>query len=508
MDTIFDVTMKTANHNSNYPVKTLEVDHLNRKLTPSQPQNLTCQHKDNPDCGVPKDLKEISSLRDYSVQTATPGNNVDESKVRLAKELTALLTGGKIVKANKKMAEAIENNLKLEGLISENDLSKCLIACVEQKICGYHGQKDRTEFENLIKQLLKLGIDPNTALHNTFSHYLSREYFFRPNIFAKTLKMYLDTAESVTETKFRDQLKDFICQQICLAIKEGNYSDIDQADDYLKLSDCIKIELDKKSLANEFVAPLARAIQHKDFYSLCQIIKMEKEWNFGLRVDSILVPEVKADLEKHLHAFLLTEMQKNKRRETIELVEMAINLGLNFKSDDLKQPMTDLLFASLGYYHLDKLLEIAKILDLNLNKLTPEIKEKYLNAFCTYIKNYSKVPDIKQEFDKWCQEVKLRKIDLNDKQETLDSVIFNGLYVQLIDNLEKQKATTMLPALDNCFVNFFYYHQSEQLKENASLLEIDFNEPEIKDKIFGLCRQIISERFRDHGASSSQVALT
>ena len=170
------------------------------------------------------------------------------------------------------------------------------------------------------------------------------------------------------------------------------------------------------------------------------------------------------------------------------------------------QPMTDSLFASLDDIYLCRLFEIAKTLDLNLSKITPELKEQYPTIFCTYLKEYLGHPNITIIFNSWFQEIKSRGIDLHGNRESLDSFIFNELHAPLVGNLKEYKET-VLPPVDRLFSNFLNCHPYSQFKSNADLLEIDFNQSEIKGKIFDLCRQMIFKHYHDYGASFSQVPL-
>ena len=95
---------------------------------------------------------------------------------------------------------------------------------------------------------------------------------------------------------------------------------------------------------------------------------------------------------------------------------------------------------------------------------------------------------------------------MHDHREALDSFIFNELFVHILGNLKEHKETT-LPSIDDTFNNHLYHHPYDQLKSNADLLEIDFNQPEIKDKIFDLSRQMILKHYDHYDGSSSQFPL-
>lgn len=508
MDSISGTTTTTANHKSNDPFKPemLEVDHCARKLSQSDPQSRHHQLNKDLNDADSKGHEEISSLHDYNVQTVNSGNSVDESKISLALELRALLTQGNAAKANIIMAEAIEKGLTLKGLISENDLTECLTELLKYTIAEPSTYREQPRFQELIKNLLKLGIDPKVALHKTFRYYTLMGVFIPFGVLDKNLQQYLEAAEDATNEKFRDFLKDHIVQEIYLALSKDRHLGLIDTERYLKLSDNIKIELDKKLLVLVLEACLEDAIHHKDFWSIFTISEMKKKRGFDLRIESILVPDVKADLEKHLHVKLKTAMEKKEFSEIIQLVKMANNLKLNYKNDDLKQPMTDCLFASLDDSYLPQLLEIADTLHLNLNKLIPELKEQYPSIFYSRLQEYLETSCIKKILNSWYQEIKSHKIDLHDHREALDSFIFNELFVHILGNFKEYKETT-LPFIDERF-NFYLYHfPYEQLKSNANLLEIDFNQPEIKDKIFDLSRKMIFKHYDHYDGSSSQFPL-
>lgn len=508
MDSISGTMATTANLKSTDPLKPemLEADHRTRKLSQSEPQSRHLQLNEDLNDAGSKDHEEISSLHDYNVQTVNPGNSVDESKISLALELRALLTQGNAAKANIKMAEAIEKNLTLKGLISENDLTKCLTECLEHTIAELYTYREQPRFQELIKNLLKLGIDPKVALHKTFRYYTLMNVFIPLGVLDKNLQQYLEAAEDATNEKFRDFLKDHIFQEIYLALKKDRHLGLIDTERYLKLSDNIKIELDKRLLAFELEVCLLDAIHHKDFLAIFKISEMTKKRDIGLRIDSILVPDVKADLEKHLHVKLKTAMEKKEFSEIIQLIKMANNLKLNYKNDDLKQPMTNWLFASLDSSYLPRLLEIAETLDLNLNKLIPELKKQYPSIFFTHLQKYFEGSCIKEILNSWYQEIKSHEIDLHDNREALDSFIFNELFAHIRGNLKEYKETTS-PSIDPRFHCFLYQDPYEQFLRNATLLEIDFNQPEIKDKIFDICRQMILKHYDHYVGSSSQFPL-
>ena len=197
-------------------------------------------------------------------------------------------------------------------------------------------------------------------------------------------------------------------------------------------------------------------------------------------------------------------MEKKDLYKIIELVRLANTLGLNYKNDDLKQPMTDSLLSSVGSSCLSRLLEIAKTLGLNLNEITPELKEQYPSVFCDYLKMHLGGYPVKKELDSWFQQIKLLGMDLHDNREELDSFIFNELYVDLLGNLKEYKETA-LPHSGHLFYSFLYNCPCEELLTNAALLEIDFDQPEIKDKIYDICRQMIFEHYHNYETASNQV---
>ena len=489
--------------------------------------HLDTQLNEGLDDAVSKDCREIRSLDDYNVQTVSPENSVDESRVSLAKELEThltvspensvdesgislakeletLLEQGEVEMANIKLAEAINKNLTLEGLISDNDLYKCFVNCLSHTIapqCLWFGQPP---FQELIENLVKLGIDPKAALHQTFMFYTSVKVSKSYCIGGKYLGQYLNDAESATEVKFRDLIKSHTRQQLWLTLnKDKNLSLID-AKQYLKLLGEIEIEPDKQLLASEIQVWLADAIHQKCTWHISEIIEMDKQWEFGLQIDAILVPEVKADLENCLHVQLKTAMEKKDLYNIIELVRLANTLELNYKNDDLKQPMTDSLLAAVGSSCLSRLLEIAKTLGLDLNEITPELKEQYPPVFCDYLKMHLGGYAVKKELDSWFQRIKLLGMDLHDNREEFDSFIFNELYIDLLGNLKEYKETT-LPHCGSLFYSFLYICPCEDILVNAALLEIDFDQPEIKDKIYDICRQMIFEHYHNYEAASNQV---
>ncbi len=508
MDSISGTTTTTANLKSTDPLKPemLEVDHCTRKLSQSDPQSRHHQLNEDLNDADPKDHKEISSLHDYNVQTVTPGNSVDKSKISLALELRALLTQGKVERANITMAEAIKKNLTLEGSSLDNDLYYYLVVCLEQRISERYTFREQPCFQELIENLIKLGIDPKAALLVTFIHYTLIRVYIPQYVVDENLEKYLNAAESATNVKFRDLLKNHIHQQLCLTLKTDRNLGLLDTERYLKLLGRVKIELDKKLLARELQTFLADAIYKKAIWPIIEATEMEKKWDFGLQIDSILVPEVKADWEDHLHTQLKTAMEKTDLCQIIKLVKLANNLGLNYKNDDLKQPMTNCLFASLDDSYLPQLLEIAKTLDLNLNKLIPELKEQYPSIFFTHLQKYFEGSCMKEILNSWYREIKSHKIDLHDNRDELDSFIFNELFADICGNLKEYKETT-LPSIDARFHYFLYHDPYEQLLRNATLLEIDFNQPEIKDKIFDICRQMILKHYDHYDGSSSQFPL-
>ena len=508
MDSISGTMTTMANFKSTDPLKpeTLEVDHCTRKLSQSDPQSRHHQLNEDLNDAGSKDHEEISSLHDYNVQTVNPGNSVDESKISLAKELKSLLIQGNAERANIIMDEAIKKNLTLGGLISDNDLYDYLVNCLYHRISERYTFREQDCFQKLIENLIKLGIDPKAVLLQTFIYYTSIGVYIPLYVVDENLEKYLKAAESATNVKFKDLLKNHIHQQLCLTLKRDKAFGLHDTERYLKLLGTVKIELDKQLLASELQTWLADAIYQKGIWPIISVIEMEKKWNFGLRIDSIMVPEVKADWEDHLHAQLKTEMEKKDLCQIIKLVKVANNLGVNYKNDDLKQPMTNCLLASLDDSDLPRLLEIAETLDLNLNKLIPELKEQYPSIFFTHLQRYFETSCIKEILNSWYQEIKSHEIDLHDHREALDSFIFNELFAHILGNLEEYKETT-LPSINIYFHYFLYHDPYEKLKTNADLLEIDFSQPEIKDKIFDICRQMILKHYDHYDGSSSQFPL-
>ena len=493
-----------ANLHSTDPLKP-EMPGVERSPSQLKPQHLDHQLNEGLNDDVSKDCSEIRSLHDYNVQTVTPENSVDESGISLAKELETLLVQGEAETANIKLAEAINKNLTLEGLISDNDLHEYLVQCLSGAISEQYSWFDQPPFQTLIENLVKLGIDPKAALHQTFMFFTSVKILKWFNGVGKNLERHLNDAESATGVKFRDLIKSHTHQQLCLTLKKDKNLDLFDARQYLKLLEKIKIEPDKQLLASELQAWLADAIHQKCIWLMIDIIGMDKQWELGLQIDTILVPEVKADLENYLHAQLKTAMEIKDFDGIIELVGLANSLGLNYKNDDLKQPMTDSLFAAVGGSgRLSRLLEIAKTLGLNPDKIIPELKEQYPSVFCTHLKEYLGLPSVIKVFNSWFQEIKLHGIDLHGNREALDSFIFNELHVHLVENL-KEYEETVLPPVDRLFSGFLYHFPYGQIKTNAALLEIDFSQSEIKDKIFDLCRQMIFKHYHDYNTSSSQV---
>ena len=505
MDSISCTTTTTVKHKSTDPLKPekLEVDYCERKLSHSNPPNQLNEDRNDANS---KDHEDISSLHDYNLQTVNSGNSVDESKISLSLELRALLTQGNAAKANAKMAEAIKKNMTLAGLISEIELANYLSKYLQHTIAEQYTYWEEPRFQELIENLVKLGINPSNALLKTFVSYTSMEVFIKCGVLDKNIQQYLNAAEAATKLNFRDLLKEHIHLQLCLTLKIDKAFGLIYTEQYLKLLHTVGIELDRQLLASELQPWLADAIYQKGIWPIIAVIELEKKWNFGLRIDAIMVPEVKADWEDHLHTQLKTAMKKTDLCQIIKLVKLANNLGLNYKNDDLKQPMTNCLFASFDSSCLPRLLEIAETLDLNLNKLIPELKEQYPSIFFTHLQRYFETSCIKEILNSWYQEIKLHKIDLHDRREALDSFIFNELFANILGNIEEYKETT-LPSIDEDFNYYLYHFPYEQLKSNANLLEIDFNQPEIKDKFFDLSRQMILKHYDHYDGSSSQFPL-
>ena len=508
MDSISGTMTTTANLKSTDPLnpEMLEVDHCTRKLSQSDPQSRHHQLNEDLNDAGSKDHEEISSLHDYNVQTVNPGNSVDESKISLAKELKSLLTQGNAERANIIMDEAIKKNLTLKGLISDNDLYDYLVNCLYHRISERYTFREQDCFQKLIENLIKLGIDPKAVLLRTFKYYTLIGVYIPLHVVDENLEKYLKAAESATNVNFKDLLKNHIHQQLYLTLMRDKVFGLIDTERYLKLLGTVKIELDKQLLARELQTWLADAIYQKGIWPIIAVTEMEKKWNFGLRIDSIMVPEVKADWENHLHVQLKTAMEKKDFFKIIELVKLANILGLNYKNDDLKQPMTDSLLASIDQSCLRRLLEIAKTLDLNLNKLIPELKEQYPSIFLTRLQEYLEASCIKEILKSWYQKIKSHKIDLHDNRDTLDSFIFNELFAHISKNYKENKETT-LPPIDDHFHYFLYHYPYEHLINNTVLLEIDFNQPEFKDKIFDLCRQMILKDYDHYDGSSSQFPL-
>ena len=505
MDSISCTTTTTVKHKSTDPLKPekLEVDYCERKLSHSNPPNQLNEDRNDANS---KDHEDISSLHDYNLQTVNSGNSVDESKISLSLELRALLTQGNAAKANAKMAEAIKKNMTLAGLISEVELANYLSKYLQHTIAEQYTYWEEPRFQELIENLVKLGINPSNALLKTFVSYTSMKVFIQRGVLDKNIHLYLKAAEAATKVNFKDLLKEHIHLQLCLTLKIDKAFGLIYTEQYLKLLHTVGIELDKQLLASKLQPWLVDVIYQKDIWPIITVIEMEKKWNFGLQIDSIMVPEVKADWEDHLHAELKTAMKKNDFYQIIELIQLANNLGLNYKNDDLKQPMTNCLFASFDSSCLPRLLEIAETLDLNLNKLIPELKEQYPSFFYSSLQEYLEASCTKETLISWYKKIKSHGIDLHDHREALDSFIFNELFVHILGNLKEHKETT-LPSIDDTFNNHLYHHPYDQLKSNADLLEIDFNQPEIKDKIFDLSRQMILKHYDHYDGSSSQFPL-